>query len=257
LPTRRFVDWATCLLRTGLSFAYLWEADFFVKLQAYISEKHSSRIDPAHGQTSAQASLAEMLAAGAILATIESPTAPATQKHCWTALSALLARGYLVREEVKRHLGDWPFGMPPHAVDLDAVVESWVDSLSVQDLEKLSRPVEVDSNTAPNTREFVRYLLLPRTSDDDTTDQADFYYLARTNSSRRFWIQPGPEWLVVAISLLGEEPGGKCTLGMLIDDLRMLGLRVERRVLVGMLEEAGLSTDSPDADNALVIHSGF
>jgi hypothetical protein len=26
---------------------------------------------------------------------------------------------------------------------------------------------------------------------------------------------------------------------------------------VGLLEESGLSTDSPDADNALVIKSGF
>ncbi len=42
-----------------------------------------------------------------------------------------------------------------------------------------------------------------------------------------------------------------------MDDLRMLGLKVERRTVVEMLEEAGLSTDSPDADNALVIQSGF
>jgi hypothetical protein len=40
-------------------------------------------------------------------------------------------------------------------------------------------------------------------------------------------------------------------------DLASLGIRIERSVLVALLEEAGLSTDSPDADDALVIRSGF
>ncbi len=31
LPTRRFVDWAMCLLRTGLSFSYLWESEFYCR----------------------------------------------------------------------------------------------------------------------------------------------------------------------------------------------------------------------------------
>jgi hypothetical protein len=97
---------------------------------------------------------------------------------------------------------------------------------------------------------------LPRSSDDDLIDQADFYYLARSNS-RHTWFHPGPEWLVVVTSLLCQGPGGQCTLGALLEDLASLGVRVDRSVLVGLLEEAGLSTDSPDADNALVIRSGF
>ena len=99
--------------------------------------------------------------------------------------------------------------------------------------------------------------MLPRSSDDDLVDQADFYFLARTNSSRKVWLHPGPEWLVVVASLLCQTPGGQCTLGQLSDDLGILGIQVERSVLVALLDQAGMSADSPDADNAIVIRAGF
>jgi hypothetical protein len=256
LPTRRFIDWATCLLRTGLSFAYLWEADFFVKLHACIAEEQSNQ-ESGSDQTIAKGLLRSTLREGTALATIESPGVPATQKHAWNALSTLVAKGHLARRRFEDYLQASPFGIPEDAKDGWAIVEAWLASLPLQDLERLAEPLEVDANTAPNTQEFIRYLLLRRSADDDSRDQADFYYLARTNSRRLLWFQPGPEWLVVVTGLLGKRPGGKCTLGQLLDDLRMLGLRAERHVLVWMLEEAGLSTDSPDADNALVIQSGF
>ncbi len=120
----------------------------------------------------------------------------------------------------------------------------------------LGAPLQPQRRTANNQKEFVRYLLLERSSDDDFVDQADFYYLARSNS-RHLWFHSGPEWLVVVTSLLCESPGGHCTLGSLLQDLSCLGVAVDRSTLVGLLEEAGLSTDSPDADNALVIRSGF
>jgi hypothetical protein len=123
-------------------------------------------------------------------------------------------------------------------------------------LTKLATPLRPGKDKAKNQKEFVRYLLQARAADDDREDQADFYYLARAHT-RNFWFQPGPEWLVVVTSLLSGTAGSECTLGMVLNDLSNLGIRVERWVLVSMLEEAGLSIDSPDADNALVIRSGF
>jgi hypothetical protein len=38
LPTRRFIDWAQCLLRTGLAFAYIWEAEFFSRVHGCLVE---------------------------------------------------------------------------------------------------------------------------------------------------------------------------------------------------------------------------
>ena len=42
-----------------------------------------------------------------------------------------------------------------------------------------------------------------------------------------------------------------------MDDLSSLGILIDRSTLVGLLEDTGLSADSPDADDALVIESGF
>jgi hypothetical protein len=256
LPARRFVDWATCLLRTGLSFAYIWEADFYVKLHGCLVEEFQERQGKATG-SDAMNKLMLSLNQGAILATFESPAAPATQKHSWNALRALLAKGYVARRRFEEYPQSENLRMDLKGKSLGLLAEKWLKSISTTVLEKLSAPLVIERNTANNTQEFVRYLLRPRASDDDTRDQADFYYLALTNASRSFWFQPGPEWLVVVAGLLSKRPGGKCTLGMLLEDFRSLGIRVDRWILVDFLEDAGLSTDSPDADNALVIQAGF
>jgi hypothetical protein len=255
LPARRFIDWSMCLLRTGLSFAYLWEADFYIKLHSFLIEEVARRKGIGN-KTAARDALRAMLEEGTTLATLESPLVPASQKHAGNAINTLLAKGYEARRVINDHLDKIPFPVP----EQDSAwlsITGWIASLALPDLEKLSSSLQIESTTAPNTKEFVRYLLRPRSSDDDTRDQADFYYLARTNASGSFWFEPGPEWLVVVISLLSRKSGGQCTLGMLLEDLTKLGVRVDRWILVNMLEEAGLSTDSPDADNALVIQAGF
>jgi hypothetical protein len=249
LPTRRFVDWAMCLVRTGLAFSYLWEAEFFCRLHECVSiRRQSSSALPAVNR------IRTLLMDGVVLGVFESTAVPASEKAIWPATSELLARGYEARRRIYAAL-DGDINTPNGTTTLE-ILENWLMSLSNTQIAEIAAPLQTQPRTANNQKEFVRYLLLPRSSDDDAVDQADFYYLARTNS-RHVWFHPGPEWLVVLTSLLGQNPGGQCTLGMVIDDLASLGLRAERSVLVGLLEEAGLTTDSPDADNALVIHSGF
>lgn len=253
LPTRRFVDWATCILRTGLSFAYLWEANFFIFLQDVIRKELEQRKTNSMVTTSTDA-LNSMLLNGAVLASIEPLNTPTSQKDIWPALKILLARGYEIRNSIIKLLTD----SQVDDNDLLVIIDKWLDSVTISDLEELSRPTRIESKTAENAREFVRYLLRPRSSDDDTADQADFYFLARTNKKAdNFWLQPGPEWFVVITSLLSTTPGGTCSLGTLLNDLQRLGIRVDRSVLIEILEDAGLTTDSPDADDALIIASGF
>jgi hypothetical protein len=249
LPTRRFVDWAMCLLRTGLAFSYIWEAEFFCRLQecVLIRRQSNSALRTANR-------IRTLLIEGAVLGVFESTTVPASEKAIWPATSELLARGYEARRRIYATL-DGNTNTPTGNTTLE-ILDNWITTLSDAQIAEIAAPLQTQPRTANNQKEFVRYLLLPRSSDDDAVDQADFYYLARTNS-RHVWFHPGPEWLVVLTSLLGQNPGGQCTLGMVIDDLACLGLRAERSVLVGLLEEAGLTTDSPDADNAVVIHSGF
>ena len=59
LPARRFTDWALCLLRTGLAFAYLWEAEFFRLLHKAIiqtrdNSERSARCQFLHSRISCE-----------------------------------------------------------------------------------------------------------------------------------------------------------------------------------------------------------
>ena len=249
LPARRFVDWAMCLLRTGLAFSYLWEAEFFCRLHESVSLRRQSNSTVAWLHRTRT-----LLTEGAVLGVLEPSDVPASEKAIWPATSELLARGYEARRRIYDLL-DGDTNVPNGATPIE-MLENWIAGLGAAQVDAVSAPLQTQPRTANNQKEFVRYLLLPRSSDDDAMDQADFYYLARTNS-RHVWLHPGPEWLVVVTSLLGRNPNGQCTLGMVAEDLARLGIRAERSVLVALLEEAGLTTDSPDADNALVIHSGF
>ena len=247
LPARRFVDWAMCLLRTGLAFAYLWEAEFYCRLHEMVARRLAGDLAVSPGP------VGSLLAEGVVLATIDPPGVPASQKGIWPAISELIARGWKARDQL---LTTGISDSLPTASTLAAAIQAWIDDLTIDEMKSIGAKIRVTTAMANNQKEFVRYLLLPRSSDDDSVDQADFYSLARTNG-RHTWFRPGPEWLVVVTSLRCLRPGGSCTLGDLTRDLASLGIRVERSVLVGMLEEAGLSTDSPDADDALVIRSGF
>jgi hypothetical protein len=248
LPIRRFVDWAMCLLRTGLAFSYLWEAEFYCRLQECISNRAYAKPGPLLNRVHT------LFTEGAVLGILEPSSVPPSEKAIWPATSELLARGYEARQRI--------FGMldgntnSPVGATMEEILNKWIVGLTSTQVKELAAPLQTQPRTANNQKEFVRYLLQPRSSDDDAVDQADFYYLARTNS-RHVWFHPGPEWLVVLTSMLGKTPGGKCTLGEVVQDLASLGIRAERSVLVELLEDAGLTTDSPDADNALVIHSGF
>jgi hypothetical protein len=250
LPARRFVDWALCLLRTGLAFSYLWEAEFYCRLH----ERVAIRAGNAPGSSANR--LRSLIADGTALASIEPPSVPATQKNMWPATAELIARGWKARSLIFDELTS-DEQMPAGTTLIDSL-DNWVNGLNSAQLGAIGVQLQTTPRMANNQKEFVKYLLLPRLSDDDSVDQADFYFLARTSAnSRQAWFRPGPEWLVVVTSLLCRAPGGQCTLGELTSDLAHLGIRAERSVIVGLLEEAGLSTDSPDADNALVIRAGF
>jgi len=248
LPARRFVDWALCLLRTGLAFSYLWEAEFYCRLH----ERVVLRGAVASGSSPDR--LVPFLSQGTPLAVIEPASIPPSQKGMWPATAELIARGWKARDLILKQVKSLE---PPEGSSLLEKLENWVDTLPSEEFEEISAPLQTTPPMANNQKEFVKYLLLPRASDDDAVDQADFYFLAQTNRSGHAWFRPGPEWLVVVTGLLCGCPGGATTLGQLLNDLACLGIKAERSVMLDLLEEAGLSTDSPDADNALLIRCGF
>jgi len=254
LPARRWTDWALCLLRTSLAFAYLWEAHLLCRIEAAAREHASGP----HG--AAWLNLNDFLLGNYLLARLEDPALPASNRNCIEALRRVLQDGNAAREVLLRCVATQSAkGTTSPQPNLLHKIDTWLSNEGQPGGGKPDLEDRFNYESIPkNTYEFVRYALLQRPSDDDTWDQADFYYMARTDKSRRyFWFEPGPEWLVVVVSLCTGHSGGTCTLRELQTDLRLLGVGVERTVLVRMLESYGLSTDSPDADDALVIYSGF
>jgi hypothetical protein len=247
LPARRFVDWALCLLRTGLAFSYLWEARFYLALHAAIRERSPERIQE----------LTSFLANGGVLATLEPANVPSRERSAWSALGRVIATGYKARETIREYIENHDQrGLESGTGRLVERIASWIENLPGSLPDELVALPQAGRTTAKNQQEFVRYLLLPRSADDDTADQADFYYLMRSHRSGA-WFEPGPEWPVVIASLVARHPRGTCTLGQLARNLAQLGLRVDRSVLVDLLESTGLSSDSPDADDAVLIDAGF
>jgi len=251
LPQRRWLDWALTLLRTGLAFVYLWEAELMVRIRERIVERQAGM-----GAGSARERLIGFLGGQFTLVSVQPRRVPPSQKRVWSALASGIAKGHAFRKQLSEC--EWLDNAPPEfgAGDLCTSINNWIDGLNADQLTELSAPLSISSSTATNTKEFIKYLMLPRSADDDSSDQADLYFISRSQRSD-FWIDLGPEWLVVETAMLAAKPGGKCTLRQLLDDLAFLGIAIDRPTVVALLESTGLSADSPDADDALVIESGF
>lgn len=244
LPDRRFVDWATCLARTGLAMTYLWEAATFRALRDLC-------LDPG---PEAWDRFRSMFISPTLLAIAPRAT-PAAEKHINGLLDAGLGDGYYARAAIlEASEGE---ALRDLALDLDGGWEAAAAGLEDLGLER--KDAYRDPKQAPKTlKEFVRYLMLARVAGGAGADEADLYYLARTDRrGRQIWVEPGPEWMVVVASLATGGPGRQCTLQDVMADLRRMGISIERATLVDLLEGAGLTQDSPDADDAIVINSGF
>jgi hypothetical protein len=183
---------------------------------------------------------------------IQAPRTPIVERNISALLSTGLGDGYFARAAFEEARDDNVGGFSFSPDEERSSVQRRLKRVQVDEDEAYRDPRQ-----APKTlREFVRYLLLARSSNDAASDEADFYYLARSDR-RRTWIEPGPEWVVVVASLAAGEPAGRCTLSKVAREVRQLGVQVDRTTLVSLLEGVGLTQDSPDADEAVVVNSGF
>lgn len=244
LPDRRFIDWATCLVRTGLALTYLWEAAVFRSLRELCFDDEQGAWDQ----------FVSMFDKPALLVVAPRSTPP-SEKDLTALLGNGLGDGYYARAALDEATRD----QPSRETELDLASDGEEAREFLASLNLAAGEAYRDPRSAPKTlKEFVRYLMLARVASDAAADEADLYYLARTDQKRRrVWAEPGPEWMVVVASLAAGGPGKQCTLQEVMVDLARMGISIERATLVDLLEGAGLTQDSPDADEAIVISSGF
>ncbi|HEY8616293.1 hypothetical protein [Phenylobacterium sp.] len=255
LPARRFADWQASIARTALAMGYLYEARVFLLMKEAVAAlaaggapaDAAGTIDYYLGAHPRPVPLGRIYGSGT----------PISTKACGPWIEGVVRQGVAFRaaaREAKLHEADWDDGRPPGAVFAD-----WLGSLTAPAAQALLEDSQPSPSDGKNLHEFIRHLLRPLEDRSDETgfgDRADLYGLLRTSTAGT-WFEPGPEWLVPVTSLLARRPGGDTTLNLVRQDLARLGLDCERDVLVGLLEASGLTTDSPDADDGLVVRSGF
>lgn len=254
LPRRRWSDWASCLLRTGIGLAYLWESWFYQSLGRLL-------LDPA---TSAERAKVLLTNPDPLLEWRVDDIGLAS-RDVNTRIRRLVADGLACRDILSRIVEENSHNAPDKANAPGGVwhgedgLEKFVIWLSgVLTIAQREEIAEAFGNNpvggAKNTIETITFSLQTR---KELGSEADYYGLLARRSRRFLVVNPGLEWIVVIASMTAGLPRSETTLGKLKRDLKKMGLGFPRNRLVSELERVGLSRSSHDADDAIVVRTGF
>lgn len=257
MSSRRWLAWATSLIRTGVAFAYLWEARWYEALarEVILLNEDPSRTPRDHNRLWAEISM--------------SPTVNwldssrgISDRDVSGRLKRLVYRG----NGVGSQLGAYFKAL--EAQDQRLLEVSFSDGLKIlaSDRKLVEEIRNVWDGREPdrskNSWEFIRYLLMSRSNDDEQSrgeaaEQRDFYGLFRKSGTRYLFVEPSTEWVAVLASLARESPNDAATLSDVLSDLRRLGLQPSVETLTDCLEAAGLARSAPDADMGILVASAF
>lgn len=251
MPRRRWIDWAMCVLRTGLGAGYVYEMNFYYRLMLAL-ESPESPTDAANrilqgGESlfpwDAFASVSSRDVAGRIKTMCERGTACRTLLKDWVEeqqdrCPSPLA--YLDEDGLVRWIGD---------------VRAWLSKDPDSRKGKLRKAISGAANRAArNVYETITYALLDRGKPGVSED---LYSLLAKRGGRYTVVEPGQEWLVVVASMQARQPGQVTRVAAVLDALEQLGLKTGYKTIVKELERAGLARTSHDADDAIEIVSAF
>lgn len=257
MSSRRWLAWATSLIRTGVGFAYLWEARWYETLAREVIGLSD---DPSRTPRDSNQLCADIVLSPTI--NWLERTRGMSDRDISSKLKKLVYRS----TGINRTLDAYFKALKVRDVTLLEV--SFVEGLRilagdknlVEDLRK------VWDGSAPDKskplREFIRYLLMSRSNDVDqsrseSAEQRDFYGLFRSRGRRYLFVDPSTEWIAVLASLARVSPSSSSTLAAVLDDLRRLGLQPSIETLTECLEVAGLARTAPDADIGIRVASAF
>jgi hypothetical protein len=251
LPRRKWVDWASGIIRTSLGMCYLWEADFYKKLGTQlIGNYDNSPSDAASYVLSSNDPLINWIG----------PEFPISIRDNNSKIIRLIITGSGVRDV----LGNWmrTLGGNSFKRNYKSIngLSNWIEDARSLITREQQRDIEWHYNTTKltsamkNTKELINYSL---TSRGEYGTNADFYNLLTRKSNRFLVVDPGGEWVVLMSSLAAKLPGHPTTLAILKDSFSQLGIHFNRKQLVKVLEKSGLSKSSHDADEALEIKPSY
>jgi hypothetical protein len=243
LPYHRWSDWATCILRTGLGMAFIWEVVFYRNLGKALLGN-----DSAQDNLPVRQPLLAWVQHGASLSV----------KDQNRKITELISDGLQVKNKIGEILERYGGSVTQEQIDSwrkeNGLLEwfQWAKVELKNDLPEISDCFN-QASEGKATKEAIRYCLSCRKT---FGENVDYYGLLKKKSHRFLVVEPSPEWIVVVASLTAKLPNGSTNLGGLIEQLKKLGLEPPREVLVEELEKAGLTQSSHDADEAVLV-SGF
>lgn len=259
LPARRWVDWATTVLRMAFGFAYIWEAAWYQALASAITSpstefNHEEKClygVHAGAKNSERIDLDFVLCTSKLTNHIAMPWKDAdlgvSFRDVASTVRLALSRGLKIRQILDAAIQELPeMSIEETLYELrknDRVKKELTDALKEKYL-----------NQTKSLYEAVKYTLLIRNQNGES---ADFYGLLKTVKPRFTIIEPATEWIAAISSLAINTPGGHGSLGTLRTSLERLGLRPTVAELTRYLEVAGLAESAADADTAVALVSAY
>ncbi len=236
LPARRWVDWASTVLRHAIAFGFLWEARYYRRLaEACFSQEAEIDESTFRNATNSHRDLLRWRDTGLA----PSVRALATRREVIDGMRAREFFSDLDSSEI---------------VDGDPVSTLQRVSKNEKLLNNLRRSLASDKaeGSTKNVWEAIRYSLLVR--EPTQGDPTDHYGLVR--GTRWLVPEPGAEWIVVMASLTAGV-GGSTTVGKVMSDLNSLGIDMSLPELLRLVEVCGLAELTADADQAVIVDSAF
>lgn len=259
LPSRRWVDWATTVLRMAFGFAYIWEAAWYLALAGVITNSSIEVNEdekclygvPSRGKSSERIGLDFILSSTKLNNHVAMPWKDAdlgvSFRDVAPTIRLTLSRGLKIRGILETELKDLA----------ELSVEECLYQLRKDDRVRNQLSEALKEKYLTQTKslyEAVKYTLLIRNQNGES---ADFYGLLKTVKPRFTIIEPATEWIAAMSSLAINSPGGHGKLGSLRSNLEKLGLRPTVAELTRYLEIAGLAESAADADTAVAIASAY
>ncbi|WP_159308997.1 hypothetical protein [Spiribacter roseus] len=256
MPRRRWVDWASCVLRTAIGLGFLFEMDFYYRLVLALNrsepEDEEARRLIGLGETfltwDGFSSVSSRDIAGHIRTTCERGTAcRKLLVETWGSYASCPIPPAEVYANDRAGLSLWL---------RDA--RQWFRDETDREEKELERRQALTSagvgRASNNVYETVAYTLLDRGTQGISED---LYSLFKKRGRRYTIIEPGQEWLVVVASLCATDAGGMSRLSDVVSAVESLGVKVGLKTLTRELERTGLARASHDADDAIEVVAAF
>jgi len=258
LSSRRWLAWATTVLRAGIGFGYLWEARWYEVLSREVIDLNAN---PNREPKSIEQLLRDTMKSPL---TVWLPTGSSvSDRDVSSRLLKLVQRGHGLEAGFRRFFDD------TEKSDPDLLNQSATTGLRIlSENKQLISAIEsvwsgAKAGESGGAWEAIKYVLLSRKSSsgqvrDDYNQQRDFYgFLSQHRKSKYLFVEPSTEWIAVIASLVRNDPATIVTLKPVREAMNCLGLQPSVDVLTACLEAAGLARSAPDADTGVKVASAF